>query len=123
MIAALNSDMSHTTHITKKDFKLLWSNLKASAQKRNIPFNLSLSDMDNIGIPLLCPILGILLYFNRNKVEDNSISFDRIDSTKGYTLDNVIVISYRANKLKSDATLDEMRKIVTFYEELSRQIL
>lgn len=107
-----------TLHITQKDFKLLWSNLKASAQKRNIPFSLSLADMDEIGIPILCPILGIPLYFHKNKVEDNSISVDRIDSTKGYCLDNIIVISYRANKLKSDASLEEMRKIVNFYEQL-----
>lgn len=104
------------THLTKKDFKHLWAQLKASAKKRNIEFNLSPSDIDTIGIPITCPILGIPLVFNRNKVEDNSISFDRIDSSKGYTVDNLIVISYRANKLKSNATLDEMQKIVRFYE-------
>jgi hypothetical protein len=109
--------MTNTTHITQKDFKLLWTQLKASANKRSIPFDLSLSDMDSIGIPIICPVLGIPLHFNRHKVEDNSISFDRIDSTKGYTLDNIVVISYRANKLKSDATLEEMRKIVSFYEK------
>ena len=111
--------MTYTTHITQKDFKLLWNNLKASAEKRGIPFNLCLSDMDTIGIPIVCPILGIPLYFNRNKVEDNSISFDRIDSTKGYSLDNIIVISYRANRLKSDASLDELQRIVSFYEKLT----
>jgi predicted RND superfamily exporter protein len=62
------------------------------------------------------------LYFHRNMVEDDSISFDRIDSTKGYSVDNLIVISYRANKLKSDATLEEMRKIVNFYEKLNSQV-
>lgn len=111
--------MTNTTHITQKDFKLLWSQLKASANKRDISFDLSLSDMDNIGIPIVCPVLGIPLHFNRNKVEDNSISFDRIDSTKGYTRDNIVVISYRANRLKSDASLDEMRRIVSFYEALN----
>ena len=107
-----------TTHLTKKDFKLLWSNLKQSAQKRNIPFDLTPSDIDTIGIPITCPVLGIPLYFNREKAEDNSISFDRIDSSKGYSVDNVIVISYRANKLKSDSTLEELKKIVNYYENL-----
>ena len=112
-----------TTHLTQKDFKLLWSNLKASAKKRGIPFTLTLSDMDEIGIPIVCPILGIPLYFHRDKVENDSISFDRIDSTKGYSVDNIIVISYRANKLKSDATFDEMKRIVTFYEQLAGSLL
>lgn len=110
-----------TTHLTLKDFTLLWRNLKASAKMRNIPFDLSPSDIDDIGIPITCPILNIPLVFNRHAVQDNSISFDRIDSTKGYTKDNLIVISYRANKLKSDATLDELRKIVNFYEFLNEK--
>lgn len=108
----------NTTHLTLKDFKLLWNNLKNSAKKRNIPFDLKLGDIDEIGIPITCPILGIPLVFNRETVQDNSISFDRIDSTKGYAKDNLIVISYRANKLKSDATLQELRQIVNFYEYL-----
>lgn len=110
----------NTLHLTQKDFKDIWNHLKASAKKRNITFELLPSDIDEIGIPITCPILGIPLYFHRNMAEDDSISFDRIDSTKGYSLDNIIVISYRANKLKSDATLDEMRKIVAFYEGLNQ---
>lgn len=106
-----------STHLTKKDFKLLWSQLKSSANKRNIPFDLKPTDIDEIGIPITCPILNIPLYFHKNKVQDNSISFDRIDSTKGYTVDNLIVVSYRANKIKTNATLDELKKIVHFYEQ------
>lgn len=106
------------THITQKDFKLLWSNLKNSANKRNIPFNLTPNDINTIGIPITCPILGIPLFFHKNKVEDDSISFDRIDSSKGYSVDNLIVISYRANKLKSNATITELRQIADFYENL-----
>lgn len=109
---------SNTLHLTQKDFKHIWSHLKASAKKRDIPFTLVPTDIDEIGIPITCPILGIPLYFHKNMVEDDSISFDRIDSTKGYSVDNLIVISYRANILKSNATLDEMRKIVNFYEQL-----
>jgi len=105
-------------HLTQRDFKDIWNQLKASAKKRNIEFTLLPSDIDEIGIPITCPILGIPLSFHRNKVQADSISFDRIDSAKGYSIDNVIVVSYRANMLKSNATLDEMRKIVNFYEEL-----
>lgn len=111
--------MMQSTHLTKKEFKLLWSQLKASANKRGIPFELSPADIDEVGIPISCPILGIPLYFHRGQVQDDSISFDRIDSTKGYIVDNLVVISYRANRLKSDASLDELRKIATFYEQLT----
>lgn len=77
---------------------------KHRARTRGLPFNLSLSD---INIPELCPVLGTLM---------ESPSLDRFDNTKGYTPDNVRVISKRANSLKSDATLDEMQRIVAYME-------
>ena len=46
-----------TTHLTQKDFKLLWRQLKSSAEKRSITFDLLPTDIDEIGIPLTCPIL------------------------------------------------------------------
>ena len=107
-----------TTHLTQKDFKFLWNQLKNSAAARGIPFDLTPLDIDDIGIPINCPVLGIPLAFNRGKVQDNSISFDRIDSSRGYTKGNVVVISYRANKLKSDATLTELQKLAQFYTNL-----
>lgn len=107
------------TDLTKKEFKTLINRLKSSAKKRGIDFNLSTSDIDEIGIPITCPVLNIPIYFNNGKVQDDSISFDRIDSTKGYTVDNVIIVSHRVNKLKSNASLEEMRSMVDFYDSLN----
>lgn len=106
------------THVTAQDMRVIYNRLKESAKKRGIPFHISISELSNISIPLNCPILGIPLAFNRGSQKDNSISFDRIDSSKGYTVDNLVVISVRANKLKSDATLEELQKIASFYTEL-----
>ena len=104
--------------ITDKDVTQLWRHLKKSAKERGIEFDLTPSDITDIGIPLTCPILGFPIYFHRDQAQDDSISFDRIDSSLGYTRDNVVIISLRANKLKSDATLQEMEKIVNFYKLL-----
>jgi len=109
----------NTYHIIDKDLKQLVNNLKASAKKRNIHFDLTTADIDDLGIPLTCPILKIPIFFHRGHVKDDSISFDRIDSSKGYIKDNIVIISYRANKLKSDATLEEMEAIVEFYQQLN----
>lgn len=93
------------------EVKTLYNRLKSSAKKRHIEFNLSITDMYLIDYPLTCPILGIAMAFNRGKVQDNSYSVDRIDSTKGYELDNIQIISYRANMLKNNASAAELQML------------
>lgn len=50
------------------------------------------------------------------KNHDFNASLDRIDSEKGYIKGNVVVVSWRANNLKSDGTLEELRTLLEFYE-------
>ena len=45
-------------------------------------------------------------------------SIDRIDPKKGYVKDNIIVVSMRDNRIKTNATVDEIRKVADFYEKL-----
>ena len=92
----------------------IYNRLKASAKKRNIPFDLTLTQLNMLTWPISCPISHIPLKFN-NKLQDDSYSIDRIDSSKGYTIDNIIVISWRANKIKSNATKEELKAIADFY--------
>lgn len=98
-----------------KDINRLYSQLKESAKKRNIEFSLLLSDLNDLTFPITCPILNIPMTFNTGRALDNSYSVDRIDSSKGYIEGNIVVISNRANRLKSDATLDELKNLVEFY--------
>tara|TARA_B110000503_G_scaffold138467_1_gene224716 strand:- start:1074 stop:1415 length:342 start_codon:yes stop_codon:yes gene_type:complete len=97
----------------------VYNALKSSAKKRGIVFTLEKVDLYNLDYPLRCPALGIPLKFNKGKSQDNSYSWDRIDSTKGYEADNLVIISTRANRIKNDATLEELKLIVAFYEELA----
>lgn len=85
-------------------------NLKSSAKRRNIPFDLIPTDLI---LPTHCPILGLELEYNSF---DKSCSFnnpnwatvDRIDSSKGYVKGNVWVISRMANTMKSNATPEQL---------------
>lgn len=95
--------------------KELYSRLKQSAKKRNIPFDLTLSDMYQISFPLTCPILGIRLRWYWNKGHDDSYSFDRIDSSIGYTFDNIQIISNKANRAKNNLTKEELKKFGDFF--------
>lgn len=72
-------------------------------------FDIEVSD---IVIPETCPILGIQLNMNSGKsgAYRNSPSLDRIDNTKGYTKDNVQVISQLANAMKCHASNNELHR-------------
>lgn len=63
----------------------------------------------DIVVPEVCPLLGIPIFVGTRQVKNNSPTIDRKDSTKGYVPGNVWVISWRANRIKSDATLDEIK--------------
>lgn len=98
--------------------KKIYNHLKSSAKRRNIPFDLTLIDLNNFTFPINCPITGEKLKY-KGSLEDNTYSFDRIDSSKGYTIDNLIIISWRANKLKNNATLKELNQLADFYTKLN----
>jgi hypothetical protein len=89
--------------------------LKQSALKRGIYFDLTTQDLDYIGFPLTCPILNVPLKWHRGKAEDDSISFDRIDSSLGYTRDNIQIISWKANRAKNNLTEEELKKFGAFF--------
>ena len=68
----------------------------------------------------ICPALGVKMKTAKLFANDSnySPSFDRIDPKKGYTKNNIVTVSNRANMIKSDATVDEIRKVDDFYEKL-----
>jgi hypothetical protein len=59
-----------------------------------------------------CPLLpGIVMRRNRGKQGFDSLTLDRLDSTRGYEPDNVIFCSQRANSLKGEFSADELDAI------------
>ena len=103
----------------KKDYQSLDKKVsmlkraKSRAVKKGIDFDLTVED---IIIPDICPVLGIPLFMGTKKRHDNSPSLDRIDNSKGYVKGNVRVISWRANHLKSDSNIQELRKVIAYME-------
>lgn len=81
---------------------------KQRCKQSGLEFDLLVSD---ITIPEYCPILGIKLNMNsgRSGAYKNSPSLDRIDNTKGYTKNNIWVISQLANAMKGAATNKELQ--------------
>jgi hypothetical protein len=88
---------------------------KNRAKNRSLEFDLTLED---IIIPEYCPVLGIKLDLQASKMQNNSPSLDRVDNSRGYTADNIAVISNRANRLKCDATAEELQKVVDWMRKM-----
>ncbi|RTL05380.1 hypothetical protein EKK58_08260 [Candidatus Dependentiae bacterium] len=85
----------------------LWC-IKARAKRLGVAFDLELED---IKAPEICPILGIKLRVNIGGAPGpDSPSVDRLDPTKGYTKDNIQVISNKANTMKHNASSEELLK-------------
>ena len=71
-------------------------------------------EFGDLTFPTHCPVLGIQLDYFTHERQENSVSFDRIDPTKGYIKGNVVVMSWRANRIKNDGTAEEHQKIADF---------
>lgn len=93
--------------------KAMLQRSRRRAKDLGLEFNLTI---DDIVIPECCPILGMKLTRTSDS-KDDSPSLDRIDNDRGYTRGNVVVISFRANRIKGNATINEIRKVVEFYEQ------
>jgi hypothetical protein len=80
----------------------LWKYAKARAKSEGMDFDLEVTD---IVIPEVCPYFKTPFIMGDKQL---AASLDRIDSSGGYTKDNVRVISYKANRMKNNATEQEL---------------
>lgn len=86
----------------------MWVDARKRARAHAIPFAIAVSD---IRISDVCPILGIPLVSGAGIKSPNTPTLDRVNNENGYVPGNIAVISWRANKLKSDATAAELRAL------------
>jgi hypothetical protein len=111
------------SYINHKEYRDKWKkdnplritlfSIRSRCRQRNTYFNLELEDLRE---PSHCPVLGIPLDRRDN---DHAPSVDRFDNTKGYTKDNINIISQRANRMKTDATLEEIGKLYRWMKKNS----
>jgi hypothetical protein len=96
--------------------RTIWKGAKHRAKKQGVPFNIEICDID---IPEYCPILGLKLAQSEGKTSGCSPSLDKIVPSKGYVKGNIQIISWKANSLKKDATLEELEKISDYIRKNS----
>lgn len=102
----------------------LWKGCQNRAKKNNMPFNLEYTD---VVIPKKCPILEIPIFKGNQRHVANSPSLDRLIPELGYVKGNVRVISYKANTMKSNASIEEIKmfakNIILYFDEAKLKVL
>jgi len=95
----------------------MWSRAKQRAQQKNIDFNIELSD---IVIPKVCPVLKapFEIATTGRGPGDFSPSLDRIIPELGYVKGNIEVISFKANRIKSDAGIEDVKSVLEYMETI-----
>jgi hypothetical protein len=95
--------------------KHLLHGARVRAKRGGYPCTIELAD---IYIPDVCPVLGIPLRRNTGRIGpgENSPTLDKIIPELGYVPGNIAVISHRANSIKRDATIDEVRRVLRWLE-------
>ena len=92
--------------------RYLWTAARKRAQRRGLEFSILETD---IIIPNKCPILDVELgQVYTSSGHEFSPCLDRIDNKKGYTRDNIAVISFKANRIKGSLSKDQLVRLLIY---------
>ena len=108
-----NNKSSKEWNAKNKD-SLILKRLKERSVQKGLDFNLTVED---IKVPEKCPVFGFDLQRNHKIPMFNSPSVDRIDPEKGYTKENIQVISQLANAMKQNATPEQLLQFAAWVFE------
>lgn len=88
--------------------------VRIRARKKNVPFDLTTDYLLSIWTNE-CPVLGVNLLFMCSKNNpNNQATLDRIKPELGYVKGNVVYISNLANRIKSNATSEQIKAVANW---------
>lgn len=93
---------------------MMFTSARRRALQQGLAFDLELADVET---PVHCPVFGFALKYNNPVLADSSPTLDRIWPEFGYVKGNVRVISWKANRLKNNASLEDLLALVSYLKE------
>lgn len=103
--------------------KSLWviravNRAKRRAKAKGVPCTLTTKTIFHL-VPDKCPVYNTPFVFAGNEVAlDTSPSVDRIDPKKGYTPENIVIISVKANRIKSAYNSSDLMKVALWLKDI-----
>ena len=92
--------IGHSVDFTREEFFEMWKEYKKK-------------------YGMFCFYTGIPLNFIKSSehIRGNQVSVDRLDNSRGYSRDNIIFCSSKANFMKASVTINMCSKILALYKE------
>lgn len=122
---AWRARLSADPHSSKNSILIAKHILRGAHDRaRRLKVEFSLTPQDILPLPVYCPMLQHeLLYItsrgSQNSIPEGAASIDRINNKRGYVSGNVHIISWRANHVKNNATVEELRAVLSYCEAIS----
>jgi 5-methylcytosine-specific restriction endonuclease McrA len=107
----------------------LFISIKHRCKNFGLDFRITVKEIFNLMIKhKRCECCGRKLKIHRRiivnripgtRMPDNLLTIDRVNPRLGYTIDNIAVLCNRCNRIKSNATIKELRTIIKFIRRRS----
>ena len=93
-----------------------WQNMRTKCHDKPYEFELTVSQLKQLYRRKTCAYTGVK--FVDEEGHPLHRSFDRVDSSKGYTHGNVVACTTRINSLKGNCTLAEVEQLAIAWRKL-----
>lgn len=113
MLRLRSPDMSPEDVQRRRRITAVLVHCKRRAREEHVPYALTLDYVDSLcAAAPVCPITGLELL--RGSKGDNRPSLDRVVPKLGYVPGNVSCISYAANRVKGQFSLEQAERLVAY---------
>jgi hypothetical protein len=90
------------------------------ALKKGVPFDLTVAYIVSI-MTDTCPVFGTeFKWIGNGSIQPTSANIDRIDPAKGYVAGNLVIISSKANNIKSAYKSADLYKVADWLYEIEK---
>jgi len=102
--------------LDKHPLMITLQNSRARSKKQGLPkCDLTLEYLEQLPFPKVCPVLGLIIDTSNR---ETSLSLDRIKPALGYVQGNVQFISMKANRMKQEASIEELELLLSYLKKL-----
>lgn len=102
---------------SKNRFAIRVRSCKSRSREKQLPFNLTSKHLKGIWTGV-CPAFGVPLNINSLRGSEGHAQLDRIIPDLGYIQGNVVWLSERANRIKDDASIEDLERLIKWLKSL-----